>query len=141
VAASLKTRAYHHEVELELKGTNEPLMVRLDPTAMDVALTNLIDNAIKFTPAHGRATIQGYAEDGRILIEVADTGIGIPPDRIEKIFQPFYRIDTSLAATHLGNGVGLALVQHIVQAHDGVVTVQSVPDQGSIFTLTLPHHD
>jgi signal transduction histidine kinase len=111
--------------------------IRADPSALELALSNLLDNAIKFTPAGGRVRMAMVDEQSWVLLRFEDTGSGIPPEALEKIFLPFYRIDTSLTAQP-GSGIGLALVRHIVEAHGGQVTVRSIPGQGSIFTITLP---
>lgn len=122
-------------LEVELR---EAAIIRADPSALELALSNLLDNAIKFTAPGGRVVLSLHDEPSRVIIRFEDSGIGIPPEALEKIFLPFYRIDNSLAGPQPGSGIGLALVRHIVEAHGGQVTVRSVSAQGSIFTVTLP---
>ena len=109
-----------------------------DPFALDHSLRNLIDNAIKFTPRPGRIGVTLIDEPSRIIVRIEDSGIGIPASAQEKIFLPFYQVDSSLARPYPGAGLGLAIVKHVVQAHGGQVTVRSTPGVGSTFTLVLP---
>jgi signal transduction histidine kinase len=108
--------------------------------AIDLAVTNLLDNAVKFTPPGGQVTVTLRNEPTRVILRVEDTGMGIPAEAHEKIFLPFYRVDSSLSGSGQGNGIGLTLVQHIAEAHGGQVNMRSVPGQGSVFTLVLPRH-
>jgi signal transduction histidine kinase len=112
--------------------------LRADPSALELAITNLLDNAIKYTPPGGEVTLALRDEPSRVVLRLEDTGVGIPPAMIQKIFLPFFRVDSSLAGPQPGSGIGLALVQHIVEAHGGQVTVRSTVGEGSIFTMTLP---
>jgi signal transduction histidine kinase len=109
-----------------------------DSLALEQAFRGLIDNAIKFSSRRGRVRVILTDEPSRVLLRVEDTGIGIPADHQEKIFLPFYQVDSSLARQHPGAGMGLAIVKHVVEAHGGQVTVRSAPGQGSAFTLVLP---
>lgn len=109
-----------------------------DSSQLRRVLDNLIGNAIKFTPPHGRITVRVWQEAGQAILEVSDTGIGIPADQLERIFERFYQVDGSMSRRYGGVGLGLALVKEIVQAHGGRVSVQSTPGQGSTFRVTLP---
>jgi len=109
-----------------------------DTMALDQAFRNLIDNAIKFTPRGGFVSLTLDDDPSRVVVRVSDSGIGIPQDAQEKIFVPFYQVDSSLARPHPGAGLGLAIVKHVIEAHDGQVTVQSAPGSGSTFTVMLP---
>lgn len=109
-----------------------------DALGLEQAFRNVIDNAIKFTPPHGKITISLIDEPSRVILRVEDNGIGIPTEAQEKIFLPFYQVDDSLARTYPGAGLGLAIVKHVAEAHEGQVTVRSTPGQGSTFTLVLP---
>ena len=110
----------------------------MDPAAVKQALANLVDNAIKYSGERRRLTVTARVEDGRVAIEVADEGHGIPAGETERIFEKFYRIGRSETQGSRGSGVGLALVKHIVEAHGGSVRVESRPSEGSRFTLYLP---
>src|SRR5262245_246357 len=109
-----------------------------DSLALEQAFRGLIDNAIKFSSRRSRVRVLLIDEPSRVLLRVEDSGIGIPPDHQEKIFLPFYQVDSSLARQHPGAGMGLAIVKHVVEAHGGQVTVRSAPGAGSTFTLVLP---
>ncbi len=109
-----------------------------DSGRIDRALANLIGNAVKFTPAGGQVQIDGHVEGGRAVISVSDTGIGIPPDEHEKIFDRYYRSAGSDRRSINGSGLGLAIVKEIVSQHEGTIEVDSAPGCGSKFTVTLP---
>ncbi len=115
--------------------------LKLDIRAMELALRNLLDNALKFTRAGGYVRLLLHDEPSRVLLRIEDTGCGIPPESLQKIFLPFYQVDSSLTRLYPGNGLGLAIVQHIVQAHGGQITVRSVINQGSVFTVMLPRSE
>ncbi|RPJ04685.1 MAG: hypothetical protein EHM36_09520 [Deltaproteobacteria bacterium] len=99
-------------------------------------LSNLIDNAIKYTPAGGSVTVFVSENESQVLLSVKDTGIGISPDELPRVFERFYRCDQSRSQS--GIGLGLSLARAIAQAHSGDITATSVPNQGSTFTVTLP---
>jgi signal transduction histidine kinase len=101
-------------------------------------LLNLVDNAIKYTPAGGTVSLGLHRELDSVKIVVTDTGIGIPEDRREAIFQRFYTIDQRTDRTVKGAGLGLSIVDWVVKSHDGTIEVDSEPGKGSTFTVTLP---
>jgi PAS domain S-box-containing protein len=107
-----------------------------DPKYLHTALENLVDNAIHYTPPEGAITIRTRRENARVVVEVQDTGIGIPEDRHELIFARFYRIDQ--ARSDRGAGLGLPIARKIIDGHQGTITVDSAPGQGSIFRVFLP---
>lgn len=119
----------------ECPGAN---IVRADPEKLQQILVNLMSNAIKFTPAGGTITIRCRPEDGRVATLVEDTGIGIPPDRLERIFEPFVQIDRRLNRPHEGTGLGLAISRDLAQAMGGDLRAERVAGTGSVFTLRLP---
>ncbi len=112
------------------------LYVSVDRKRLQQAVANLLDNAIKYTPSGGKVDIRASKEQHVIVVTVRDTGIGIPPDEIRKIWDRLYRGDRSRSQE--GFGLGLSLVRAIVQAHGGRVEVFSEPGAGSLFVLTLP---
>ena len=120
-------------VRLELL---EPCIVSIDPTRMRQAFANLLDNALKYTPAGGRVIITTRNEPGQVVVLFLDTGIGIPMEEQPKIWTRLYRGDKS--RSQRGLGLGLSLVKAIIEAHHGKVTVQSKVDEGSEFTVVLP---
>jgi len=101
-------------------------------------LDNLISNAIKFTPAGGTITVRLRQEGKQVVLEVSDTGIGVPADQLERIFERFYQVDGSSRRKYGGVGLGLALVKEIAEAYGGRVTVESQVGEGSTFTVWLP---
>ncbi|HEU5191589.1 MAG TPA: HAMP domain-containing sensor histidine kinase [Methylomirabilota bacterium] len=112
--------------------------VDLDAEAMQQAVANLVDNAIKYSDARRHLTVTARRADDAVAVAVADEGIGIPPREQERIFDKFYRVGHSDTQGRRGSGVGLALVKHIVDAHGGRVGVESRVGEGSRFTIILP---
>ncbi|HEV2056232.1 MAG TPA: ATP-binding protein [Methylomirabilota bacterium] len=116
----------------------EPAAVLGDAGALRRALGNLVDNAIKYTPAGGKVELSLLAGEGQARIVVRDTGIGIDPADAARIFDPFVRLDAARSRDAGGAGLGLALVRAIVDAHGGAIAVDSTPGAGSRFTISLP---
>jgi two-component system phosphate regulon sensor histidine kinase PhoR len=112
--------------------------LELDPEAISQALINLLNNAIKYSTDTKAIAVSVRREGDRVLLSVEDSGIGIPRSEHRRIFEKFYRVETSLVHTTKGSGLGLALVQHITEAHGGRVELKSAPGEGSTFTLSLP---
>ncbi len=108
-----------------------------DPFLLEQMLVNLVDNALKYTEK-GQIRVSCALQDGRLLLEVADTGIGIAPEHLPRIFERFYVVDKSRARKSGGTGLGLSIVKHIVQQHGGTIDVRSTLGQGSSFTVSLP---
>ena len=100
------------------------------------AVSILLDNAVKYTPQGGGVTVKVEERDGRAVLEVSDTGIGIPEDRLPHVFERFYRAEESRASG--GAGLGLAIARQIAEAHGGEIEAKSTPGEGSTFTLSLP---
>lgn len=119
-------------------GPTEPATVHGDAAALRRALLNLVENAVKYTPAGGRVEITLRRAGGEALLGVRDTGVGIPPDDLGRIFDPFVRLDSARARDTGGAGLGLAIAHSVVTAHGGRLEAQSVPDGGSVFTIRLP---
>ena len=114
------------------------LTVRADQEKVQQIVLNLLSNAIKFTPAGGAVTIACREAEDHVLIEVGDTGRGIPPDKLERIFEPFVRVDTGFARATEGTGLGLAISRDLARAMNGELTVTSSVGAGSCFMLRLP---
>ena len=117
----------------------EDVFVHADARRLEQMLTNLCDNAIKFNAEGGGVSISHERTGGRDRISVADTGEGIAPEHIRRIFERFYRVDRARSRALGGTGLGLAIVKHLARAHGGEATVQSAPGEGSTFTIELPH--
>jgi signal transduction histidine kinase len=109
----------------------------------DLALLvrNLIDNAVRYTPRGGRVDVSVAAEDGKVILRVADTGMGIPQRDLPRVFERFYRVDRARSRETGGTGLGLAIVRHVAENHGGEVTVQSELSAGSTFVVRLPVAD
>ena len=110
-----------------------------DPARLGQVVRNLVHNAIKFTPRGGRIDVSTAAGTiGRVLLRCADTGIGIAPSDVPRIFERFWKADSSRQRDGEGSGLGLAIVRHVVEAHGGKVAVVSEPRRGTAFTVDLP---
>ena len=111
----------------------------LDPARLKQVLYNYLSNALKFTPEGGRVTVSAVPEAGDMFrLEVEDTGVGIKPDDLDRLFVEFEQLDATFAKRHSGTGLGLALTKRIVDAQGGFVGVRSVPGEGSVFHAVLP---
>ena len=108
------------------------------PDYMRRVLDNLLGNAIKFTSAGGTITVRVWRQEEQVLLEVSDTGVGIPPHQLERVFERFYQVDRSIWQRYGGMGLGLALVKETVETYGGHVTVESQVGEGSTFTVMLP---
>ena len=118
-------------------GSNLPDLLA-DRRATRQILINLVSNACKFTPAGGKVTVAAKAVAAGIAISVTDTGMGIAPDHLARIGQPFYQVDTRYARDNEGAGLGLSIVRGLVELHQGTLVIESEIGQGSTFTVTLP---
>jgi two-component system, OmpR family, sensor kinase len=114
------------------------LPLRGDPELLRRLIANLLDNAIRYTPSGGQVEAKLEAAGNMARLTVSDTGVGIPPEAIGKIFERFYRVDKSRSRAEGGFGLGLAIVKWIVEAHHGLIEVASRQNQGTTFTVTLP---
>jgi two-component system sensor histidine kinase SenX3 len=114
------------------------LVVAGDRTQLVSAVTNLLDNAVKYSESGEPVEMDATVEDGNVCISVRDHGIGIPARDLERIFERFYRVDRARSRATGGTGLGLSIVRHVAQAHGGDVTVQSVEGEGSTFRLRVP---
>jgi signal transduction histidine kinase len=112
-----------------------------ETTCLRRVLDNLLSNAVKFTPAGGTIALRAYSTGQEAVLEVSDTGIGIPPDEQERIFERFYQVDGASTKRYGGVGLGLALVKEIVNAHMGSVSLRSRIDRGTTFTVAIPTLD
>jgi len=112
------------------------LSVLADVELVGRALGNLLHNAIKFTPDEGRVRLRAYPQAGDAVIEVSDTGPGVPPEDLPRVFERFFRGDRARAGG--GTGLGLAIAKHVVEAHGGRIWAENAPGQGAIFRFTLP---
>jgi signal transduction histidine kinase len=112
--------------------------IQADREKLFLALHNLVGNGLKYTPEGGKVTVTAAADSQALRVEVADTGLGIPPEEHGKIFERFYRAKDSRVRKITGTGLGLTLAREVARLHGGDITVQSQTDKGSAFTLTIP---
>ena len=131
-ALQAKQIKVHEEME------RRPFFILADPKSIEEALSNLVDNAIKYNHPGGTLRIHASSSPQAVKIAVSDTGIGIPDEDLPRIFERFYRADKSRSRDSGGSGLGLSIVKHIVEKHGGRVEAQSQFHQGSTFTITLP---
>ena len=106
---------------------------------MEYACYNLLTNAVKYSPQRTEVTVSGWKDDGQIHIAVKDQGIGMDQKEVKKIFQKFYRTQSAERSGEAGTGIGLSIVQQIVEQHGGTIEVSSRPGAGSCFTLVVPN--
>jgi PAS domain S-box-containing protein len=114
------------------------LVVRADEEKLRQIMINLVGNSVKFTPPGGTITVLGRAQNDRVLIEVHDTGMGIPIEKLERIFEPFVQLDRSLTSGQEGAGLGLAISRDLARLMGGELSVESAVGKGSVFTVSLP---
>ena len=136
IRASRSTDQKYAPIEFDLP--DGAVMVRGDPESLRLVASNLLDNALKYTPAAGKIWIRLRVEGDSARLEVEDSGIGIDPDDLQRIFERFYRVDKARSRELGGTGLGLSIVKHVCLAHGGLVDVASSPGTGSTFTVRLP---
>jgi two-component system phosphate regulon sensor histidine kinase PhoR len=110
--------------------------VEIDVARIEQVMLNLVHNAIKFTPPDGTITVRAYQRKNNVVVEVQDTGVGIPPEEQSRLFERFYKSDKARRSE--GTGLGLAIAKNIVLSHGGQISVESTPGEGATFTFTLP---
>ena len=130
--------ALARDIALRVDDIAGELSVECDPRQLVGALTNLLDNAVKYSEDGRAVDVSAVATDGRVVINVRDEGIGIPSRDLERVFERFYRVDKARSRATGGTGLGLSIVRHVAQAHGGEVMVESVEGVGSNFRLILP---
>ena len=124
-------------IVLDVEGEQQVYMIG-DPLRMRQLISNILDNAVKYTPPGGRILVHLTRDEAIVLLRVADTGIGIAQDHLPRIFDRFYRADEARARGEGGTGLGLAIASWCARAHGGCIGVTSTAGHGSVFTVTLP---
>ncbi|WP_165225703.1 HAMP domain-containing sensor histidine kinase [Aquisphaera insulae] len=137
IADHVRVVASEREQTLTVEA-NAPCRVVGNPEQLRRLLFNLLDNAIKFTPAGGTIEVRAGAADGQVRLVVADTGIGIAPEHLPRVFDRFYRVDSARSRRTGGIGLGLAICRSIVGSHHGTITLESALGQGTTVTVNLP---
>ncbi len=143
------TLSFHNDEATELEGAGDdvlvedkPIYAEIDSDLITRAVTNLLSNAMRYTPEGGSVDVRVSVVKGDVLISVSDTGIGIAPEDLSRVFSRFWRAESSRERSAGGLGIGLALTKHIIDKHNGFVSVQSQVGKGSTFMLHIPleHH-
>lgn len=137
-ASKLRGMARAKDITLETDLPASLSLVSGDPAWLEQVVTNLVGNAIKFTPKGGRVTIGARASPNEVLVEVSDTGVGIPDAALDRIFDKFYQVPNASDQRYEGTGLGLHIAKQIVERHDGRIWAESTLGQGSTFRFTLP---
>ncbi|WP_163709293.1 hybrid sensor histidine kinase/response regulator transcription factor [Mangrovibacterium lignilyticum] len=132
---------YAEEKNISMKFSSESQSheIEFDPEKLASIVSNLISNAIKFTPDDGQINMKVYRNDENICIEIMDNGIGIPPEKQETIFDRFYQVDSKTTRKEGGAGIGLAITRELVHLLNGTIELRSHPDVGTAFTVKLPY--
>lgn len=134
-----KERASKHQLTI-LLDCNEMLRARINTPLLEQAVTNLLDNAIKYSDPGTQIQVKAIQEGQEVIISVEDSGCGIAAEHLPRLFERFYRVDKARSRTLGGTGLGLAIVKHIANAHQGRAIVESAPGKGSTFSIVLPMH-
>jgi two-component system phosphate regulon sensor histidine kinase PhoR len=132
----MKPKAERHGLSLTLDAPASLPSIIADRNLLERAIVNLIDNAVKFTPAGGDIYVSASVSDGFLTVDVRDTGEGIDPGDLPRVFERFYKADRARRGG--GTGLGLAIVKHSIEAHGGSVSAKSEPGRGSSFTFSIP---
>ena len=119
-------------------GGTRRFLVASSPTRLQQLFGNLVENAIKYNKPQGRVTVTLQRQRNMVLVKVKDTGIGIPQEHLPRLFERFYRVDSSRSREIGGTGLGLSIVKHLAGLYHGDVSVESVVGEGSVFTVRLP---
>ncbi len=135
---SLESIATEKNISIKTKIGKDVDYIHANYDLIKQVLINLLSNALKFTPEKGKVTIQAKTKDKSLVIEVEDTGKGIKKDHIPKLFDRFYQVDSSMTREQGGTGLGLVIVKHIIDLHNGKIDVKSKVGKGSTFIVTLP---
>lgn len=133
-----KPSAERRRIAIEIVENRELPRVPADKRQMRQVFTNLIDNAVKYNKVDGKVVVAAIAEGGRVDVTVRDTGLGIPPEDLPRVFERFYRVEKARSRELGGTGLGLSIVKHIVEAHEGSIDVESAEGRGSTFRFSLP---
>ena len=136
-AALLEVLAEEKTQAIVVEG-DPSVSIQADRLILRQALINLIDNAVKYSPAGGKIRVNVYASHGNAVVEVRDSGPGIPPEHAKQVFERFYRVDKARSRAEGGAGLGLSIVQWAVSAHDGKVELKCDVEPGCVFVVCLP---
>lgn len=137
IYSTFEDYAIKGQIKYNLEYSDEEIYVYIDPVHFQKAIYNLLSNAFKYTSSGGEITLKVKQHKTDVLIQIIDSGIGIPPESLNKVFERFYQLEYRSSGLTLGTGIGLALTKEIVNAHKGDVSVESMLNEGSVFTIAL----
>ncbi|NUQ84334.1 MAG: GAF domain-containing sensor histidine kinase [Anaerolineales bacterium] len=138
VVLTFQDEAESKNITLAWDTGNSPCLVEADGMKINIALSNLVKNAIQFTEPGGKVRIEAMEDSGYMKVSVSDTGIGIPARELPKVFDRFYQVETHLTRKHGGMGLGLAVAKSMIELHGGRIWAESEEGKGSAFTFLLP---
>ncbi len=134
VTDKVRSDFVNHRITLDIQVATDAPRVLIDPGRLQLVFDNLLNNALKYTPAGGKVRVTARPEDSMVRLAVEDTGIGIAPEHLPRIFEKFFRVP---GQEHISSGLGLTIAKEIVEAHGGAIEVASRPGQGTTFTFTV----
>jgi len=138
VVEKLAPLADNQAIRLDIESLSPLPDVEADPTRVEQVVTNLVENAIKFTPRGGQVALAGETGKDQVQLTIRDTGIGIPAEEMPRIFEKFYQVDPTQAGQVRGFGLGLFYARQFIQDHHGTMTIESLPGAGTTVAITLP---
>lgn len=138
IANSFEETAVAKQQTITLNLPSTPLLVKADKNVLEVAINNLMNNAIRFTSHNGKVHVTLTQESNEAWFSIRDNGIGIPEDKLERIFNRFYQLEPAMVRQHGGLGIGLSIAKDLVEMQNGRVWAESIENQGSTFTVALP---
>ncbi len=138
VVSAFQSQARAKRIELSTDLPQDELWVQGDAQRLEQVVSNLLSNALRYTPQGGAVRVRAWAEAGQACFAVQDTGVGLAPEELAHLFERFYRADRARTRAEGGTGLGLAIVRQLVEAHGGQISVESAPGQGATFTVRLP---
>lgn len=138
IALSVNEYIKDKKISLIFKSSIDERIIACDPDKIERMILNLLSNAVKFTPKNGEIFVNIHEKDDRVIISIKDTGIGIPKEKQNSIFERFVQVDKSTMRKNEGSGIGLSLVKSLAEMHGGIIRLESIESEGSKFTIELP---
>ncbi|MFH2039242.1 MAG: HAMP domain-containing sensor histidine kinase, partial [Chloroflexota bacterium] len=138
IASIYQSLLQEKQIELQMKIDPHLAMISIDPGRMTQVLTNIIDNALRFTPGNGRIVLSGHQAEGQVELSVQDNGPGVPEDDLDRIFDRLYQGDAARQHENNGSGLGLTIAKSIVEMHGGKIRALSPADAGLTISILLP---
>jgi two-component system sensor histidine kinase VicK len=140
-ARAMKLEAQRQQITLRCLAPEHLPLVMGDQARLEQVIVNIISNAIKYNRPQGTVTVTGGAENGRVFLQVQDTGFGVSPEALPRVFDRFYRVDKARSRAKGGTGLGLSIVRDTVRRYGGWVTAAANSPEGSVFTVGFPRYE